>query len=86
MLNCAEQVQIQKYKTQGYKTPKTGVQTVMLKHPTKQLKKKKKEKKKVCLEWDVMVVVVVMLESRVPMTDTIQVFSQNTHDRHHTSV
>ena len=36
MLNCAEQVQIQKYKTQAYKTLKTvGVQTIMLKHPTK---------------------------------------------------
>ena len=36
-LNCTEQVQIQKYKTHAYKTPKTaGVQTVMLKHPTKQ--------------------------------------------------
>ena len=43
MLNCAEQVQIQKYKTRAYKTPKTeGVQTIMLKHSTKQLKKKKK--------------------------------------------
>ena len=43
MLNCAEQVQIQKYKTHAYKTPKTaGVQTIMLKHPTKQSKKKKK--------------------------------------------
>ena len=37
MLNCAVQVQIQKYKTHAYKTPKTaGVQTIMLKHPTKQ--------------------------------------------------
>ena len=40
MLNYAEQVQIQKYKTHAYKTLKTaGVQTIMLKHPTKQLKK-----------------------------------------------
>ena len=37
MLSCAEQVQIQKHKTHAYKTPKTaGVQTTMLKHPTKQ--------------------------------------------------
>ena len=37
MLNCAEQVQIQKYKTHAYKTLKTaGVETIMLKHPTKQ--------------------------------------------------
>ena len=35
MLNCAEQVQIQKYKTHAYKTLKTaGVQIIMLKHPT----------------------------------------------------
>ena len=35
MLNCAEQVQ-----TQKYKTPKiAGVQTIILKHPTKQLEK-----------------------------------------------
>ena len=34
------QVQIQKCKTHTYKTPKTaGVQTIMLKHPTKQIKK-----------------------------------------------
>ena len=40
MLNCAEQVQIQKYKTHAYMTLKTaGVQTTMLKHSTKQLKK-----------------------------------------------
>ena len=40
MLNYVEQVQIQKYKTHAYKTPKTGgVQTIMLKHPTEQLKK-----------------------------------------------
>ena len=46
MLNCAEQVQIQKYKTHAYKTLKTaGVQTIMLKHPTKQLKKKQKQQK-----------------------------------------
>ena len=37
MLNCAEQVPKQKYKTHTYKTPKTAcVQTIMLKHPTKQ--------------------------------------------------
>ena len=37
MLNCTKQVQIQKYKTHAYKTTKTaGVQTIMLKHPTKQ--------------------------------------------------
>ena len=37
MLNCAEQVQIQKYKTYACRTPKTAcVQTIMLKHPTKQ--------------------------------------------------
>ena len=36
MLNCTEQVQIQKYKTHPYKTLKTtGVQIIMLKHPTK---------------------------------------------------
>ena len=36
MLNCAEQVQIQKYETHAYKTLKTvGVQVIMLKHPTK---------------------------------------------------
>ena len=35
MLKCAEQVQIQKYTTHAYKTPKTGVQTIMLKHTTK---------------------------------------------------
>ena len=39
MLNCAEQVQIQKYKTHAYKTLKTvGVQIIMLKHPTKHKK------------------------------------------------
>ena len=39
MLNCAEQVQIQKYKTLAYKTPKiAGVQTIMLEHPVMQLK------------------------------------------------
>ena len=45
MLNCDEQVQIQKQKqttkqnkkTHAYKTSKTaGVQTIILKHPTKQ--------------------------------------------------
>ena len=37
MLNCAEQVQMRKYKTHAYKTLKTaGVLTIMLKHPTKQ--------------------------------------------------
>ena len=40
MLSCAEQVQVQKYKTHAYKTLKTtGVQIIMLKHPTKQLKR-----------------------------------------------
>ena len=40
MLNRAEQVQIQKYETHAYKTPKTaGVQTNMIIHPTKQVKK-----------------------------------------------
>ena len=44
MLNCAEQGQIQKYKTHAFKTLKTaGVQTSMLKHPTKQFKKKGSE-------------------------------------------
>ena len=39
MLNYAEQVQIQKYKTHAYKTLKiVGVQTIMLKHPTKRKK------------------------------------------------
>ena len=39
MLNCAEQVQIQKYKTHAYKTLKTaGVKIIMLKHPTKHKK------------------------------------------------
>ena len=37
MLNCAEQVQVHKYKTHAYKTPKTAcVQTIMLKHLAKQ--------------------------------------------------
>ena len=37
MLNCSEQVQIQKYKTHACKTPKTAcVQTIMVKHLTKQ--------------------------------------------------
>ena len=41
MLNCAQQGQIQKYKTHAYKTLKTAcVQTIMLKHPNKQLKKR----------------------------------------------
>ena len=40
MLNCNEQVQVQKYKTLAKKTPKTaGVQTITLKYPTKQTKK-----------------------------------------------
>ena len=40
MLNCTEQVQIQKYKTQAYKTLKTvGVQIIMLKQPTKHKKR-----------------------------------------------
>ena len=35
--SCTEQVQIQKYKTHAYKTLKIGgVQTIMLKHPSKQ--------------------------------------------------
>ena len=39
MLNCAEQVQIQKCKTHAYKTLKTvGVQIIMRKHPTKHKK------------------------------------------------
>ena len=39
VLICAEQVQIQKYKTHAYKTLKTvGVQIIMLKHPTEQKK------------------------------------------------
>ena len=37
MLSCAEQVHVQKYKTHAYMTPKTAcVQTILLKHPTKQ--------------------------------------------------
>ena len=37
MLNCAEQMQTQKYKKTSYKTLKAaGVQTIMLKNPTKQ--------------------------------------------------
>ena len=40
---CAEQGQIQKYKTHAYQTLETaGVQTIMLKHPTKQHKKQTK--------------------------------------------
>ena len=36
VLNCAKQVQIQKYKTHAYKTLKTvAVQIIMLKHPAK---------------------------------------------------
>ena len=35
MLSCAEQVQIQNYKTHAYKTLKTDVQIIMLKHPIK---------------------------------------------------
>ena len=39
MLNCAEQVQIQKYETHAYKTLKTvGVQIIVLKQPTKHKK------------------------------------------------
>ena len=39
MLSCAEQVQIQIYKTHAYKTLKlAGVQIIMLKHPTKHKK------------------------------------------------
>ena len=39
MLNCTEQVQIQKYKTHAYKVLKTvGFQIIMLKHPTKHKK------------------------------------------------
>ena len=46
MLNCPKQVHIRKYKTHAYKTPKTGgVQIIMLKHPTKQLKNKKNKPK-----------------------------------------
>ena len=38
MLNCAEQVQIQKYETHAYKTLKTvGVQVIMLKHYQKKV-------------------------------------------------
>ena len=37
MLNCAEQVQIQKHRTHAHKTPHTaGGQTVMLTHQGKQ--------------------------------------------------
>ena len=47
MLNCAEQGQIQKYKTHAYKTLKTaGVQMIMLKHPTTHKNKKKQNKQK----------------------------------------
>ena len=42
MPSWAEQVQMQKHKIHAYKTPKTaGVQIIMLKHPTKQIRKKK---------------------------------------------
>ena len=52
ILICAEQVQIQKYKTHAYKTSKIAcVQTVMLKHPTKQYRwAYKKEKKNVTIK------------------------------------
>ena len=44
MLSCAEQVQMQKYKTHACETPKTAcVQTTMLKHPTKQFRSVKKK-------------------------------------------
>ena len=46
MLNCAEQGQIQNYKTHAYKTLKTGVQT-MLKQPAKQLKKNQTHKSQI---------------------------------------
>ena len=40
VLNCAEQVQVQKYKTHAYKTLTiVGVQIIMLKHPTKHKKR-----------------------------------------------
>ena len=40
MLNCAEQVQIQKYETHACKTlKKVGVQVIMLKRPTKHKKR-----------------------------------------------
>ena len=39
MMNFAEQMQIQKYKTHAYKTLKTaGVKIIVLKHPTKHKK------------------------------------------------
>ena len=39
MLNCDEQVQLQKYQSHAYKTLKTvSVQITMLKHPTKHKK------------------------------------------------
>ena len=42
--NCAEHGQIQNYKTHASKTLETaGVQTIMLKHPTKQLNKEEKK-------------------------------------------
>ena len=47
MLNCAEQMQMQKYKTRAYKTLKTaGVLIMMLKHPTKQNKQTNKQTNK----------------------------------------
>ena len=46
ILNCAEQVQIQKYKTHAYMTPKTAcVQTIKPKHATKQFRWVSKTKK-----------------------------------------
>ena len=45
MLNCAEQVQIQKYETHACKPLKTaGVQTIMMEHQTKQLGGGKKKR------------------------------------------
>ena len=47
MFNCTEQGQTQKYKTHAYKTLRTaGVQTIMMKHPTKQLKNENFKKHK----------------------------------------
>ena len=40
MLICAEQVQMKQYKTHAHKTLRAaGVQTIMLKHPTKEFRK-----------------------------------------------
>ena len=40
MLSCAEQVQLQKYKTHAYMTPNTAcVQTIIPKHPTHHVSK-----------------------------------------------